>query len=92
MANVWSINYKDGRAVVVDQGAKKHCEESAARRNASAERLGVRMKFLALADGQVPGEEDLADPNLYLTPEEVTEVIRQAGALPAEASYPSPYL
>lgn len=94
MANVWSINYNDERAIVIDQGTSGYCTESAARRNAAAKRLGVRTKFLVLPDGQTPTDEDLTDPDFSLTDEEaevagnVADALDRAGRRPE----PSPYL
>lgn len=53
--NVWSVDTAKKRALVVDEGARSYALESAARRNAAAERLKVTdIKFVALRAGEVP--------------------------------------
>jgi hypothetical protein len=52
--NVWSIDDAKGRALVVSEGSEGECTDGAERRNKTAARLDVSLRFEALPDGQEP--------------------------------------
>lgn len=54
---VWSVHLGEGRALVVDEGAKMQARESATRRNAAAARHIPDLVFLALPAGSQPSRE-----------------------------------
>jgi hypothetical protein len=59
--NVWSIDDKEGRALVVDEGAKDYAAASAERRNKAAAKYSVSVRFEALPDGEVPSRRESPD-------------------------------
>jgi hypothetical protein len=61
--NVWSLDLREKRGLVVDEGTQGMAEAAAEQRNASAIRLKVAgLAFVALPDGQVPSAEDYPEP------------------------------
>ena len=56
--NVWSVDDAKDRALVVDEGAKLYCGDSARRRNDAAEKYQVGLRFVALPEGEVPGHDE----------------------------------
>jgi len=55
MGKYWVWNVCGGRAYVVDEGSRAHCEARAAQGNAASARLGTAIRFEALPEGQEPG-------------------------------------
>lgn len=52
--NVWSVDDKQGRALVVSEGTEDECRASADRRNKAAAKYDVELRFEPLPDGQEP--------------------------------------